>query len=484
MNTEGRLGIRAIGRAVVPGTVRLTPIRRRDFWAVQGLVFVIAGTHTLVETVGKVEFPPELYLIPTSLFFVPVIYAAVRFGARGSITTALWSIALTVPNIVFLHSGLDRVGIVWQLGILLAIGAFVGVRVDRERLARAETEARERARRASEERYRALFDGAADAVLVVGEDARVEAANEAAAQLLGSTVDTMAGRSLAGLVGPEIAGAAGDGHGEARRFALPAAARAPTVWVELAVSRPLFRADGGSHLQVVLHDVTLQHERQQGLEQYARRTVAAREEERRRIGRELHDGVLQSLVLVGRQLDAIGDTSPSAPTMRAVADARDVVDGTAADLRRLSRALRPSILDDLGLVAALRSEVVALGRRSGMTARFGVTGSPGGLAPDLELLLLRITQEALHNTEKHAEAGQAAVRLACGPTSACLVIRDDGRGLGAIPSAAALLANGKLGLVGMEERTRLAGGEFSIRTRPGGGTTIRVRVPVAQSSTH
>jgi signal transduction histidine kinase len=170
--------------------------------------------------------------------------------------------------------------------------------------------------------------------------------------------------------------------------------------------------------------------------------------------------------------------------MRAVADARDVVDGTAADLRRLSRALRPSILDDLGLVAALRSEVAALGRRSGVTARFGVTGAPGGLAPDLELLFLRITQEALHNIEKHAGAEQTAVRLAFGPTCACLVIRDDGRGLGAIPSAAALLANGKLGLVGMEERTRLAGGEFAIRARPGGGTTIRVRVPVAQSSSY
>jgi signal transduction histidine kinase len=230
-----------------------------------------------------------------------------------------------------------------------------------------------------------------------------------------------------------------------------------------------------------LRDVTLQHERQQGLEQYARRTVAAREEERRRIGRELHDGALQSLVLVGRKLDAIGDTGPPAPTMRAVEEARDVVDGTAADLRRLSRALRPSILDDLGLVPALRSEVAALGRRSGVTARFGVMGSPRDLSPDLELLFLRITQEALHNIEKHADAGHAAVRLAFGRASVCLVIRDDGRGLGAIPSAAALLANGKLGLVGMEERTRLAGGDFSIRARPRGGTNVAVRVPLAAS---
>ena len=79
---------------------------------------------------------------------------------------------------------------------------------------------------------------------------------------------------------------------------------------------------------------------------------------------------------------------------------------------------------------------------------------------------------------RHADAGLVAVRLAFGRDCACLVVRDDGRGPGAIPSAAALLANGKLGLVGMEERTRLAGGEFWIRSRPGGGTTVAVQVPL------
>jgi PAS domain S-box-containing protein len=479
MEPESRPGLRAIGRAIVPGPVRLAPIRRRDFWAVQGLVFVIAGTHTLLETAGRVEFPPELYLIPTSLFFVPVVYAAVRFGARGSITTALWSIALTVPNIIFLHSGLDRVGIIWQLGILLAIGAFVGVRVDRERLARAETEARERERRASEEHYRALFDGAAEAILVIGTDSRIEEANAAAGALLGHATATLKGMRVSEAAGPAVATALGDGGAPASPVALPSRADGQLRWVQPVSSGPLTTADGRTHLHAMLRDVTLQHERQQGLEQYARRTVTAREEERRRIGRELHDGALQSLVLVGRKLDAIGDTGPPAPTMQAVEEARDVVDGTAADLRRLSRALRPSILDDLGLIPALRSEVAAVGRRSGLATRFGTLGSPVDLSPDLELLFLRIAQEALHNVEKHADASLVAVRLAFGRDCACLVVRDDGRGPGAIPSAAALLANGRLGLVGMEERTRLAGGEFQVRVRPRGGTSIAVRVPLA-----
>ena len=177
-------------------------------------------------------------------------------------------------------------------------------------------------------------------------------------------------------------------------------------------------------------------------------------------------------------LDAIGDTGPPAPAMQAVEEARDVVDGTAAELRRLSRALRPSILDDLGLVPALRSEVTALGRRTGLATRFGALGRPSSLPRTSSSCFLRITQEALHNVER-TRVPPGRVRLAFGRDCACLVVRDDGRGPGAIPSAAALLANGKLGVVGMEERTRLAGGEFQVRVRPRGGTSIAVRVPLA-----
>jgi PAS domain S-box-containing protein len=468
-----------VGRPTVAG---LPPIRARDFWAVQGLVFLIAGTHTLVETVGRVEFPPPLYLIPTSLFFIPVVYAAVRFGARGSITTALWSIALTVPNIVLLHSGLERIGILWQLGILLVVGGFVGLRVDRERLARDETEARERALKASQERYRALFDGAADAVLVLDPTGLVEAANAAAGRLLGADVAALIGLAAVELLGPEIAGAVIGQRRSDRPFSHGEGPEGQPRWLEVVASGQLIDPDGRRHVQVVLHDVTLQEERRQGLERYARWTVTAREEERRRIGRELHDGPLQSLMLVGRTLDALRDADSPASAKAAAEGAREIVDATAGELRQLSRALRPSILDDLGLVPAIRSEVAAFGRRTGVAARIAVDGHPGRAVPDVELMLLRVTQEALHNVERHAAASRVGVRLAFGTGTACLVIRDDGRGPGTLPSAASLLGSGKLGLVGMEERVRLVGGGFTMRARRPGGTTVAVRVPLAGAS--
>ncbi|MFN8629231.1 MAG: hypothetical protein U0838_02610 [Chloroflexota bacterium] len=146
-------------RADEPGAprrpVRLPPFRRRAFWVVQGLVLLIAVAHTALETVGQVQFPPALYLVPSSLFFIPVVYAALEFGVAGAVPTALWAAVLTLPNLVFLHHGLDRLGVLWQAAILMAIGVLVGYAVDRERRARDEAEAREAARLASEARYRA-----------------------------------------------------------------------------------------------------------------------------------------------------------------------------------------------------------------------------------------------------------------------------------------------------------------------------------------
>lgn len=458
-----------------PATL-LLPIRARDFWLVQALVFLIAAVHTFVEVVVRVAFPAPLYLIPTSLFFIPVVYAAVRFGARGAITTALWSIAMTLPNILLLHQGVERLGILWQFGILLLIAAFVGIRVDRERLARSEVEARERALEASQARYRALFDSAADAVLVLDDDGRVVAANAAATWLTGGDASPV-GQQIEGLLGPKLAAVVTSGTVPDHPLPFTTGTPERARWLEVLASGQVVDDEGRRRVQVILHDVTAQEERRQDLERFARRTVTAREEERRRIGRELHDGPLQSLVLVGRTLDAITDAPTPAASASAVGEARGVVDATAGELRRLSRALRPSILDDLGLVPAIRSEAGALGRRAAIDVRISVGGSPRPASPDTELMLLRVTQEALHNIERHASARRAAVRLSFGSETVRLVIRDDGHGPGTLPSAASLLGAGKLGVVGMEERARLAGGEFCLRQRRAGGTVVSVRVP-------
>lgn len=228
----------------------------------------------------------------------------------------------------------------------------------------------------------------------------------------------------------------------------------------------------------MFRDVTLQYEREQGLEGYARHAIAAREEERRRMAYELHDGPLQSLVLLSRNLDALDEDADNDDVLE---DAREIIDETAAELRRISRALRPPILDDLGLVAALRSEASAFARRSGIEARFEVIGQVRALPQDAELLLLRVAQESLHNAERHSAAGSVDVSLSYEPEASVLVVADDGRGIGTVPSAATLLAGGKLGLLGIQERVRLAQGTLDIGDRPSGGTKVSVRVRATPS---
>ncbi|MFN8629230.1 MAG: hypothetical protein U0838_02605 [Chloroflexota bacterium] len=133
-------------------------------------------------------------------------------------------------------------------------------------------------------------------------------------------------------------------------------------------------------------------------------------------------------------------------------------------------------------MAAVRSETAALARRSGIEAAFETAGEPRALAQDLELLLLRLAQEGIHNAERHARASRVRVTLRYGTESVGLEVADDGVGIGTVPTASSLLAKGKLGLVGMQERVRLAEGRIEIGEAPGGGTVVGVEVPAPEST--
>ncbi len=463
---------RALGARLERIRPWLPPISRPEFWAVQGLVLLIAVIHTVLDATRPTIEPQPLYLVPTSLYFVPVVYASLNFGLRGSLATALWGVVLTLPDMLLWDSGLERVAEGWQMVILLAVAIFVGQRVDREAHAREAAEERERERHRSEARYRGLFDHAAEPVLVLDAHGVITEANAAAAALLGLPTPALAGVTLASLLGATTADQLLRRHDGA--VPLPGAAGGSPTWVQPIVCRTGGPGEGGGELELMLPDVTLQYERQRDLEAYAHGILDAREEEQRCIGRELHDGPLQTLVLICRKLDTIGDPAAS----RAAGEARHLAEDTVDELRRISRALRPSVLDDLGLSAALQSEVTALARRSGVGARFVRSGAEARLPAPIELALLRVTQEALHNVERHAGANTVLVRLTYGRARVRLQVRDDGCGY--LPqSASELLQAGKLGLVGMEERARLVGGRMTARSCPGVGTTVEIAIPVA-----
>ena len=459
--------LRAVDRSGVP-------VRRWEFWLVLALIVMIAAGHAVFEVTDALEGAGHFYVISVALFIVPVLYAALSFGVRGSLPAALWCVVVMVPNLATAPR-MDLVGELWELGIVVAMGVFAGQRVDRETRARSEAERRELARLASEQRYRGLFDRAPVAILLIDGAGVVEEANAAAAELLGEPIGDLCGKRIDELLGDEIA-AILLGSEQGRVVALPVA-RSHTVWVE-PMGAPYPVPGGAPRIQAILRDVTELRERQEGIEAYARITVAAREEERRRIAREIHDGPVQSLVLLWRMLNGL-QRHPGSEGRASLANASGLALRVADELRKTSQNLRPAILDDLGLVPALRSECRAVAERGGIRVRFRMLGDVRQLSQQSELMILRVAQEALRNVESHARASQAAVTLSFRPTEVRLSISDDGRGLDRVPSHADLLASGRLGIVGMTERARLLGASCQVRTRRRGGTNVEVTVPSA-----
>jgi len=201
----------------------------------------------------------------------------------------------------------------------------------------------------------------------------------------------------------------------------------------------------------------------------------AQESERMRIARELHDETAQALVLLGHQLDAVASTAGlPAAARRAVHDLRALTDVTLAGVRQFSRDLRPSVLDHLGLVAALDWLTSDVAERAGLAARLEVSGAPRRLPEETELALFRIAQEAMRNVEKHAGASQVAITLAFSDGGLELTVTDDGHGFDLSGSPDHFIRAGRLGIAGMHERAQLVGGRFTIEAAPGRGTCVTV----------
>lgn len=197
----------------------------------------------------------------------------------------------------------------------------------------------------------------------------------------------------------------------------------------------------------------------------------AQEEERRRISRELHDETAQLLVAARRKLLRLEKQAPqAAPDITALADELSEI---AAGVRRFARHLRPSVLDDLGLLPALEW----LCAQARTPARLEVSGDEIRLSSVQEVTLFRLVGEALTNVDKHAGAASAAVRVTFSAQGIHTTVSDDGQGFD--PAAAqALSAQGHLGLLGLRERAALAGGTLEVESLAGYGTQVRIWLPL------
>ena len=335
----------------------------------------------------------------------------------------------------------------------------------------------------SEERYRTLFEDSRDAIFILDKAGRVIDANEAALALLGYSRQEIADlyllqRAVNPTQSENFLEQIG-GKGYAGDYEMKMRKKDGTEIDCLLTFTAGRNADGDvMGYEGIVRDVTTQKRMERSLSLYIAQVTKAQEEERKRIARELHDDTVQALSALSLDIQRIVKGRKRLPdeTTQELEQIRQKVTNIAEDLSHLSRALRPNVLDHLGLIPALKSLTSDLSERGKVSASVEVTGTERRLSPEVALGLFRIVQEAIRNVRKHSEATTAVVSVRFDPSRVTVTINDNGKGFDIPARLDDLTAMGRLGLVGMQERAQLLNGEFAIHSKLGVGTTIEVEI--------
>ena len=349
-----------------------------------------------------------------------------------------------------------------------------------------------RAERQQSAQFRSLVQNASDLVTVIDAKGTVRYQSSSSQQVLGIQSSALLGTNLLDAVHPD--------DGPTLRASLEDLVSHPNAvarieyrlrdgqgsWrnVESAVTNSISDPSVGG-LVLNTRDVTERHEADEKLRQLQaergsllEQTVHATEQERKRVAAELHDGPVQHLTALDLKLEGLRgqlgsrDASAAAELLDRL---QDRLRAEVKELRRMMAGLRPPMLDERGLPAALQEHLGGLDRGADLTWSLQADLA-GRLDPSHEVILYRVAQEAITNVLKHANAHQARISLRESAGRVVLEVGDDGIGFDPSIQAASRL-NGHFGLLGMRERVELAGGEWTVVTRPGEGTLVKADLP-------
>ncbi|MBA7595461.1 hypothetical protein ES703_02424 [subsurface metagenome] len=349
----------------------------------------------------------------------------------------------------------------------------------------------EEAVKQSERRYRDLFDSASEAIFIRDLKGRILEVNQAASDLTGYTVDELASMNIRQYLTPasfdiamEMQRRQIEGATAGQRFELEII-RKDGVKAIIEVAIRLITGSGNGKptgVQAIARDVTEERKMRDSMHFYLQKILVAQEEERKRIARDLHDDTSQSLLLLTHQLDAIASDPKNKltePVREKLNQVYNLAVDTLGSLRRYAQDLRPAILDDMGLVAALEWMADKLITEDGIDTDVQLDIQRQDLPHEVQLVLFRIGQEALGNVKRHAEASKVVIRLESRAGEIKMTIVDNGKGLAQI-QVSDLSSAGKLGIMGMRERAQLLGGTLSIESELGKGTAVIVMIPLEE----
>ncbi len=428
-----------------------------------------------------------------SAALVAAVSTAIPLGVHGAVAAGL----LGPPR--FVHPEAAWVmGMTTCLAVSGLLAAF-GSRRAHAMLRRVRSE--QRTRFAAVERFAEFVRLAPDGIVTVDAEGRIAEANPAQGRILGLPRERIVGRHFRDFLAPDEADDAEDrfrgaltGSADIGLHEVPILREDGRRIVVEAHPRALGPESGPSAMVVVVRDVTARVEAQRQkeaeseerrraeerlaeahgqLRQLVRRLESTREEERRRLARELHDELGQELTV----LKILIHRAVVSPGAWGEDEALRSVDAIIDGVRSLSRTVRPPLLDERGLLPALRALARDHARRIGVEIEVTSDGTTRRLDPEVEAALFRIAQEGLTNAIRHA--GPARIRLTVRTTESAaeISVTDDGRGFETALGLARAVDEGRLGLLGIRERAAALGGAAEVRSAPGSGTTLVAWVP-------
>ena len=373
-----------------------------------------------------------------------------------------------------------------EIELLTTISNGIGIAIENARLYDEQRTVMDQLRR-SEEHYRRLFETAHDAIWEHDLEGNILTANGATEMLTGYSVEELSCMNVKDFLSPEglrvaremrqrlIQGQIIPQPYEQRLF------RRDGTEATIKLTTNLVWSDGTPKtFQNIARDITEEKRREENLRFYVQQITKAQEDERLRIARELHDSTAQSLIALLHQLENLLHDK----LKLSVGEARELwafhaqIRDILQEVRCLSRDLRPSILDDVGLLPALHWAIRQLKAEYGIEASLQVQGAERRFSLEVELLLFRLVQEALRNIGKHSHASNAEVFIRFEEGKTIVTIKDNGIGFQPPEKISDLSRSGKLGLVGMQERVRLLDGSLEVQSEAGKGTSVIIEAPI------
>ena len=341
----------------------------------------------------------------------------------------------------------------------------------------------------AERAYRVLMESMNEGALTLAADKTILYANQCFARMVKCPAEKVVGSSLGRFLSDEdranlwLVLKRADKSGSKVQVPLMAGdgSRMPAqVSIRSLAKHGVDRATIG----MVVTDMTDARRNEETLRALSHRLVQAQESERGRVALELHDHITQMLCAILFRTQALADKIPArdGPMKREMMELREMVGKTAEEVERISRNLRPSVLDQLGFVSTLRATTAEFTARTSVSLKLSCVRLAARLPADTEVTLYRILQEALRNVEQHARARHVTVSLTQPDAVVQLVIKDDGNGFDAEHGPIGRKEKSGLGLLSMRERATSVGGTFKVKSIRRRGTEIEVRVPLPQNN--